>query len=92
MTHPAYPSNSDLAREGAALRRDAADLATLARLRAILSLTIDGVEREDELRHPDVRWGVGDLAEVLHDALADLDATHAQIAQGELVLDEEWAA
>jgi hypothetical protein len=86
--HPAYPTAADLSRETAAIRRDLADIADLGRARSIVTSAIAKLSRLDPIRHPDARWSLVDLTELLEGALTDIDGTAAMIRRSPLVLEE----
>jgi hypothetical protein len=88
MSHPAYPSTSDLARECRARDRDAGDLETLARLRLIVADALAKADRIEEIRHPEVCWHVNELLETLHGELTNIDATAELIRTHALVLED----
>ena len=88
MSHPAFPSFADLAREADAEDRDVADLVALRDLRRIVADAIARAGRFDGIRHPDRRWSTADLLEALQEQLADIDDTAAMIRRSPLVLEE----
>ena len=86
--HPAYPTQTDLSREAAAITRDRTDLATLRELRAIVSNTLDRANRCNAIHHPDRRWNSDELLDALHGVLADIDGEAERIRTSPPVIEE----
>jgi hypothetical protein len=84
--HPAYPDATLLSREAAALTRDRTDLATLRDVRAIVASALERASKCDTIHHPDARWSLMDLTELLEGALTDIDGEAERIKRSPLVV------
>ena len=90
--HPAYPSRSDLGRERAAIAHDAADLATLGRLREALTTALAAIRTLNELAHQDRRMDVCEIAETLDMAPLDISGERGRMRNSPLVVEFDEAA
>jgi hypothetical protein len=85
MPFNSCPTTADLNREAVAVTRD---LATLRELRQLVAKAFAMASQADEIRHPDRRWMVADLLDVLQDQLADINDTIALVQRGPVVLED----